>query len=157
MSWDHLGGGLYVAPLGEPLPVPTDDLERQVDPLRWMVKNLRYKPGWRFDVTLPQWPDYPSRSRRYLRVEVDCIDSVTKGNTTIIHQIAVPEIYELRRQKGDSERFLRRWLLEAIIGIERHEACEFFTLAGAKPFFPPHNDGHDPYVVRELPEDEWPR
>jgi hypothetical protein len=127
-----------------------------------MVAKLAYKDGWEFELSDPLYtPDAsrfePMRVRRYLRVRARCTDSVTGKPTEIIHQIAVPWMVEEAPPDEAKERFLRRWLLDAIIGIERHEACEFFTLDGAKPFFPPHEPGSDPYVVRELPVEDWPR
>jgi hypothetical protein len=44
----------------------------------------------------------------------------------------------------------RRWLLERFLMVERHEACEFFTIAGVKPYAPHHGPGHDPYIVFEV-------
>lgn len=140
-----------------PVPPTVDEIERQVSPLKWLVKHLSYKPGWRFELEdgltprsrlePPEWA-----GRWWLRVLVDCTDSLTGRPTTIIHRIAVPHILleGTYRDGLKAEKVLRRWLLDAVIGIERHEACEFFTVDGAKPFFPPHEPGKDPYVVREV-------
>jgi hypothetical protein len=46
-----------------------------------------------------------------------------------------------------------RWLFECFLLVERHEAMEFFTVAGDKPYAPNHGPGHDPYTIRELATD----
>jgi hypothetical protein len=43
-----------------------------------------------------------------------------------------------------------RWLLEQILLVERHEACEFFQVGGQRPYAPHHQPGSDPYTVFEL-------
>jgi hypothetical protein len=46
-------------------------------------------------------------------------------------------------------RSWRRWLFERVLLVERHEAMEFFTIAGEKPYAPHHGPGEDPYTVYE--------
>lgn len=46
-----------------------------------------------------------------------------------------------------------RWLFECFHKVELHEAMEFFTIAGEKPFAPNHGPGRDPYTVHELGTD----
>lgn len=150
-AWERPRGGLrYYEPETTAPPVPTvGDVERQVDPLRWLVRHLQYKPGWTLELT--EYANEGGPWHRWLRVYVQTPDSLTGAPTTIIHQIAVPDLRELPPgPPGTPERFWRRWLLNRLIGIETHEACEFFTVDGVKPFFPPHEPGVDPYVVREL-------
>jgi hypothetical protein len=48
----------------------------------------------------------------------------------------------------------QRWLFEQLLLVERHEACEFFTIDDVKPFAPNHGPGEDPYRVTELTTDE---
>jgi hypothetical protein len=43
-----------------------------------------------------------------------------------------------------------RWVLDRLIELEVHEACEFFKVDGKLPFAPNHSPGWDPYAVREL-------
>ncbi len=47
-----------------------------------------------------------------------------------------------------------RWVLDQIILVEIHEACEFFTVAAHKPFFPAHGTGENSYEVRRLHDPE---
>lgn len=41
----------------------------------------------------------------------------------------------------------RWWLFERFLAVERHEAMEFFTIDGNKPYAPNHGPGWDPYLV----------
>ncbi len=52
------------------------------------------------------------------------------------------------------ERSWRRWLLEQILLVERHEACEFFQIGGEHCYGPSHGPGNDPYLIREVGTDE---
>jgi hypothetical protein len=47
------------------------------------------------------------------------------------------------------ERSWRRWLLDQVLLVERHEACEFFKINGERPYAPHHGPGNDPYIVFE--------
>lgn len=44
----------------------------------------------------------------------------------------------------------QRWLFEQCQLVDRHEACEMFTVDGEKPYAPNHGPGWDPYLVTEL-------
>jgi hypothetical protein len=48
----------------------------------------------------------------------------------------------------------RWWLFERFLAVERHEAMEFFTIDGEKPFAPLHGPGEDPYRVTQLTTEE---
>lgn len=41
----------------------------------------------------------------------------------------------------------QRWLLDQFLLVERHEACEFFTIDGERPYAPHHGPGNDPYII----------
>lgn len=43
-----------------------------------------------------------------------------------------------------------RWVLDRLVEIETHEACEFMVVDGQRPFAPNHGPGWDPYSIREL-------
>jgi hypothetical protein len=45
------------------------------------------------------------------------------------------------------ERSWMRWLLNQFLLVESHEACEFFTIDGEKPYAPHHGPGNDPYII----------
>jgi hypothetical protein len=46
-----------------------------------------------------------------------------------------------------------RWVFDQILLVERHEAMEFYSVAGEKPFFPAHGPGRNPYTV-SFPEEK---
>lgn len=52
------------------------------------------------------------------------------------------------------ERSWRRWLLDQVLLVERHEACEFFEVDGERSYAPSHGPGNDPYIIREVGTDE---
>lgn len=127
-------------------PWPTD-LQRLVD-------HLHYRPGWTFDLR-------KSFDRGQGSVGLT-LDVVSKGynsrhpeqgqNYYVHHFVPVPPAaYDYRSW--------RRWLLDRLLEIERHEAMEFFQLKpcqncpeGAEaefPFAPSHYPGADPYTVIE--------
>ncbi len=51
-------------------------------------------------------------------------------------------------------RSWQRWLLDQILLIERHEACEFFRVDGDRAYAPHHGPGNDPYIVFDHGTDE---
>lgn len=40
-----------------------------------------------------------------------------------------------------------RWLLDRLLEVESHEACEFFKINGERVFAPHHSEGEDPYII----------
>lgn len=111
-----------------------------------MVDQLTYKAGWEFE-----FEDYLDRGQG-------------SAGCTLVITITTPNSYnpeELRRvahympvpPAAYDTRSWRRWLLEQVLLVERHEACEFFTIAGGKPYAPSHGPGNDPYLVREVGTD----
>jgi hypothetical protein len=44
-------------------------------------------------------------------------------------------------------RSWQRWLLDQVLLVERHEACEFFQIDGKRPYAPLHQPGSDPYMI----------
>jgi len=112
------------------------------DVLDAMVKTLRYKPGWQFRLA-----------------DLDRGQGST-GLTLVIH-ITGPDSYHPERQISVNHYMLvppaaydarswRRWLFDQVLLVEQHEACEFFTLDGEKPYAPSHGPGNDPYLIREV-------
>lgn len=64
----------------------------------------------------------------------------------VAHYFSVPAATYDRRS-------WQRWLFERILEVEKHEAMEFFTIDGKRPYAPNHGPGSDPYTVRELATD----
>jgi hypothetical protein len=42
-----------------------------------------------------------------------------------------------------------RWLLDRILDVERHEACEFFAIGDDRPFYPDHGPAANLYGITE--------
>jgi hypothetical protein len=116
--------------------------------LEELVGSLTYRPGWTFELrhldrgqgsegltlvitTLGYNSYHPQRGETY----------------RVHHYMPVPPAAFDRRS-------WQRWLLEQLLLVERHEACEFFTVNGSKPYAPSHGPGNDPYLIREIGTDE---
>lgn len=114
-----------------------------------VVTALQYKPGWTAEL-LPGYTVtgleslYPGRPVSLL-ITVSTRDSRDPQKIIrVAHQFAVPAqefVPPLTPAQWE------RWVLDRIIDVERHEAMEFFAVAGRKPFFPDHARGGDPYAI----------
>jgi len=101
-----------------------------VTELAGFVASLAYKPGWRFKLAGP--------GTRWLCVYAATPDSLNPDrDRTTQHQFEFPDPLPDHRE-------LCRWVLARLLLVEQHEACEFLTVAGARPFFPNHQEG-SPY------------
>lgn len=112
-----------------------------------LVDALGYRPGWSFRLV-----DAHDRGQGSfgltLIITVHTVNSYDHDQPTVVnHLMPVPPAAYDRRS-------WQRWLLEQILLVERHEACEFFSVAGDKPYAPSHGPGNDPYIVREVGTDE---
>lgn len=112
--------------------------------LEEIVNGLEYRPGWKF---------YLSDVDRHQGSEGLTLQILSRGYDTyhpdrgetyqVWHYFPVPPAAFNR------ESWLR-WVLDRLIDVETHEACEFMVVDGKRPFAPNHGPGWDPYVVREL-------
>jgi hypothetical protein len=139
---------------------------RQIAPdpveLQDLVAHLMYKPRWVF--TLADTDRGQGSEGLTLQILITTPDSYhPEQMRSVMHYMPVPPAAYDRRS-------WRRWLLDQILLVERHEACEFFTLHyggkfiqrdGAttdeyveRPYAPSHGPGNDPYIVREIGTDE---
>lgn len=113
------------------------------DSLFRLVVDLIYKPRWVFTLE----------------------DNLDRGQgsagLTLVIRITTPDSYHPETVRSVAHYFpvppasynqgaWRRWLFEQIVQVELHEAMEFFTVAGEKPYAPSHGPGNDPYTVKEL-------
>lgn len=129
-----------------------------------LVAALEYKPGWRFRLDYGvtsaasscwAWglPDglggaavpaavtvgWPARLVVCLRTR----DSLPPHGTVLVeHSFAVPD----EPPAGVS---WHRWLLDCILRVEIHEACEAFAVGGRRPFYPRHGPGADLYAITD--------
>lgn len=95
------------------------------------VSSLSYKPGWTFKLAGP--------GSRFLCVYALTVDSQNPSRDRLTqHQFEIPA--------GVDQKVLCRWVLDQLLKIERHEACEFLRVDGRALFFPIHNtDEGSPY------------
>jgi hypothetical protein len=115
--------------------------------LKAMVDQLEYRPGWRFSL------EYIDRGQGS---EGLTLVIVTKGLDSYHPECG--ETYRVRHYMtvppaSFNEQSWRRWLLEQLLLVERHECCEFFKIGGKRPFKPHHGPGNDPYIIFEYGSD----
>jgi hypothetical protein len=124
--------------------------------LRYLVDRLEYRPGWRVRL-------------------VDDLDrgQGSQGMTLIITTQGYDSYHPERGPEYRVNHYMpvppaafnpaswQRWLLEQFLLVERHEACEFFTLHDSpgsehsvKPYAPNHGNGEDPYIIHDPTTDE---
>jgi hypothetical protein len=107
-----------------------------------LVKACSYRQGW--GVYLDDIDRGQGCSGLTLTILVVGPDSYPPHDTVQVrHLFPVPAAAYDRRS-------WRRWLFERYLEVERHEAMEWFTLDGEKPYAPNHGPGSDPYIVAEL-------
>jgi hypothetical protein len=127
-----------------------------------LVEELHYRPGWTFRLVDRDRGQgsvgltFVIRTRGYDSYHVD------RGETySVLHYFPVPPA-------AYDGRSWRHWILEQLLLVERHEACEFFALDVGyvsdgnqtadvdverllmRPYAPSHGPGNDPYIVREI-------
>ena len=112
--------------------------------LKELVDGLSYRPLWRFSL---------GHTDRGQGSEGMTLCIVSRGYDThhpergenygVIHYMPVPPA-------AFDRKAWTRWLLEQLLLVEQHEACEFFRIDGKQPFAPNHGPGRDPYTILEL-------
>lgn len=106
-----------------------------------ILSKLVYKPGWSFTLTSGYpWDPQPNPDGfrlGLLSIQVQTTDSFTGEPVILEHNFTMPDM-DLPREAWE------RMILDHIIDVEIHEAMEFFTVDGEKPFFPDHRN---PYVI----------
>lgn len=110
--------------------------------LRDLVDHLTYKDGWSF--SLQDIARGQGSQGLTLVILLTGPDSYHPERTiSVQHLMIVPAA-------SYDERAWRWWLLQQILLVEQHEACEFFQVDGERPYAPNHGPGRDPYQVLEL-------
>lgn len=124
----------------------TDDVMTQTAPfphvLADLVERLGYRRGWTF--TLTDMDRGQGSGGLTLDVLTSAPNSYNFDQTVGVHHLFIVPA------AAYDERSWRRWLLDQVLLIERHEACEFFEIDGVKPYAPSHGPGNDPYLIREV-------
>lgn len=110
-----------------------------------LVAKLHYRPDWKFELTDQHDRGQGSRGLTFVVVSqgYDTYNPERGETYRVQHFFPVPPAAYNRAS-------WRRWILDRLIEIETHEACEFMVVDGERPFAPIHAPGHDPYVVREV-------
>lgn len=109
------------------------------DLLREIVSGAEYRPGWR--VSVSERDGVPEL--QIVAKGLDTYHPEQGDNRYILHPFILPAATYNRQS-------WTRWLLDRIIDVETHEACEWLTVNGRRPFAPNHGPGWNPYAVREL-------
>jgi hypothetical protein len=121
-----------------------------------LVGRLAYRPGWAF--TLRDMERDPADTH-----------GAAAGGLTLVVLAGVHDAYEPGRRRPVNHYFpvpaatyneasWLRWLLDCVLLVEQHEACEWFRLGegegDVRPFAPTHGPGENPYSIKELATDE---
>lgn len=121
------------------------DLMRQEAPypviLEQLVDTLAYRPGWRFaldDIDRGQG----SKGLTFIVVSLgyDTYNPQDGERYRVQHYFPVPPA-------AFNEVSWRRWILDRMLEIERHEAAEFLQFDGERLYAPVHGPGFDPYII----------
>lgn len=114
--------------------------------LAFLVTALTYKRNW--DFRLSDLDRGQSSAGLTLVIDITTEDSYHPSlMRRVAHYFPVPPA-------AYDKRSWRRWLFDCIGDVDTHERCEFFTIAGDKPYAPSHGPGNDPYLIREVGTDE---
>lgn len=113
--------------------------------LEHMVDVTGYKHGWTFELRDMSRGQGCSGLTLVITVQVE--DSRHEDRLIgVAHYMPVPAA-------AYDGRAWRRWLFDQVLLVEAHEAMEFFTIGGERPFEPVHKPGANPYTVTELATD----
>ena len=101
--------------------------------LAGILSTTAYKPGWNLQVRT-------MHHTAHLWVRAEVPDAHPPHQPRLIdHILPVP-----MRDWGQDE--CRRWVLDSLSKIERHETREWLRFDGQQTFAPPHGDEGDPYA-----------
>lgn len=114
------------------------------DALAEIVADLEYRPGWTFKLEhIDRGQGSEGLTFIVTSLGYDTYHPERGENYGVYHYFPVPPAAYVRSS-------WLRWVLDRLIEIETHEACEFMVVDGKRPFAPVHAPGHDPYAVREV-------
>ena len=98
---------------------PCAEMLEVEQPLRELLRDFEYKPGWRFTVR-----------DGWLWTEADVVDAYDHSRMTTLHRRTVLPYGILPGFNWTM------WLYREILQVERHETGEFFMVRGERPFDP---------------------
>lgn len=105
-----------------------------------IVSKTTYRPGWRVWLTEPDF----DRGQGSIGLTLIILTSTVNAYRHD-HEMRVQHLFPVPPASYDADSW-QRWLLAQFLLVESHEACEFFTVDGEKPYAPNHGPGRDPYV-----------
>lgn len=109
-----------------------------------LVQKMTYRPGWKFYLEyIERGQGSEGLTLKILSCGYDTYNPDRGETYRVWHYMPVPPA-------AFDRRAWQRWLLEQLLLVERHEACEFFQINGERLFAPNHGPGRDPYVILEL-------
>jgi hypothetical protein len=104
-----------------------------------LVKQIKYKPLWHFE--LEDIERGQGSTGLTLKILITCQDSYHPDQKmNVMHYMIVPPA-------AYDERSWTRWILDQILLVEQHEACEFFMIDGFRPYAPHHGPGNNCYTI----------
>lgn len=109
--------------------------------LEELIDKAKYRPQWKLlleDIDRGQG----SKGLTFCvyTVGFDTYNIDRGENYRVVHYFPVPPA-------AFNEESWKHWILDCLIAVERHEACEFLQIDGTRPFAPHHGPGWDPYIV----------
>lgn len=112
------------------------------DALRILVNQLTYKPDWEFELA--------DTNRGQGSVGLTLTITPTVPNSLRPSEIMrVQHLFPVPPAAYNADSWMR-WLLDRILDVESHEACEFFQIDGERVYAPHHSEGEDPYVIWQI-------
>jgi hypothetical protein len=132
-----------------------------------LVGRVRYRPGWRFSLIDMERDPASSHGAAAGGLTLIILADVHDSYHPELHR-PVNHYFVVPAATYDRESW-RRWLLERVLEVERHEACEWFQIVDmpsyqgqdgeqhelvSRPFAPNHGPGRDPYTIFQYATDE---
>lgn len=112
-----------------------------------LVAETEYRPGWRFELeNLDRGQGSTGLTLTITTLGYNTYHVDRGESYRVCHLMPVPPA-------AYNAASWRMWLFEQILLVEKHEAMEFFQVAGERPYAPNHGFGWDPYLVTELATD----
>lgn len=116
-----------------------------------LVAGCDYRPGWlvllRDEVRDPADTHSGESRGLTLSITTNTINSYPPHDPIRVRHLFVVPAATYNRESW------QRWLFDCFCKVELHEAAEFFTIDGAKPYAPNHGPGWDPYLVTTVATD----
>jgi len=105
-----------------------------------VVASVAYKPGWK--VWLRTMNGVP-----HLWIEATVPDSnPPHGPLRIGHVLTIPSaLTNPQSYKLYDDFYLRRWVYDQLLAIERHELGEWLRFGDERPYLPSHDGASDRY------------